>query len=376
MRGRQVAFAAITIVLMTAFVVLAIEGFYALTHFRQADTSFTYKLISYLQKDRDDAPDPDWPEITDAGQITPLLAGFKANGVGLGSSPYQELRTDQAELNAGGHGCLDMKPNLRKTMSYLRSEVFDNFNRLIAFYDADRPMPADVQHFLDLYAFRKIRLTSNANGERLTLPAVESADKILVAGDSMGLSAGLDDSETLASQLQARDPTHQYVNIGIGGADPVDILCALERAAKRYPGQIRGVIYPFCENDLSSGKPLGTPDEFIPRLARFRDDNHIESFTIIYMPYIYNSMPDVTRSPAMAAGRAAKHLPRNWVAKKRLIELARKAGFRSFDYTEITDDERKTAGSQLAGFALFVDQVHLSRYGVRRLVDRLLSSSS
>jgi lysophospholipase L1-like esterase len=375
MKRRQLAFATITIVLTVMLVVLAGEGLYALAHFRRPDTSFTYRLLSYFRPAHDDPSDPDWPEITDTKQITPLLAAFKANGVALGGSPYQELRTEQAELNLGKHGCMEMKPNLHKTMSYLRSELFDNFNRIIAFYDADRPMPADVSRFLDLYAFRKIRLTSNEHGERLTLPVVQSTDKILVIGDSMGLSAGLDDSETLASQLQARDPAHQYVNMGVGGADAVDIVCELERAAKRYPGQIRGVIYPFCENDLAPKKPFGTPEQLIPRLAQFKAENHIADFTIIYMPYIYNSMPDVARTPNLAAGIAAKHLPRKWVEKKRLIKLATEAGFKAFDFTEVTDAERKAAGSQFAAFALFVDQVHLSRYGVHRLVERLLPSN-
>ena len=377
MKGRQFLFATIATALTVVLVVLAAEGLYALAHFRRADTSVSYKLFSFFKptsKSKDES-DPDWPEITDVGQITPLLAAFKANGVALGGSPYDELRTDQATLNQGRHGCMEMKPNLRKTMSYLRSELFDNFNRMIAFYDADRPMPAEVSRFFDLYAFRKVRLTTNEQGERLTLPVVQSADKILVIGDSMGMSAGLDDSETLASQLQARDPAHQYVNMGVGGADAVDIVCELERAAKRYPGQIRGVIYPFCENDLAPSKPFGTPEQLIPRLAELKAENHIADFTIIFMPYIYNSMPDVTRSPSLAAGMAAKHEPRIWKEKKRLLQLAKEAGFKAFDFTEVTDAERNAAGTQFAGFALFVDQVHLSRYGVHRLVDRLLPAA-
>jgi hypothetical protein len=42
----------------------------------------------------------------------------------------------------------------------------------------------------------------------------------------------LNDSETLASRLQLRNPDKQYVNIGIGGADATDIQCALERASR------------------------------------------------------------------------------------------------------------------------------------------------
>src|SRR6185369_6363398 len=178
--------------------------------------------------------------------------------VGIGNSPFGELVTEVARVNRVVDGCLQMKPNLSKTMSYMRSELFNPFNPLFYFYDSDRTLPGDLVTFLDRYSFRKIRLTTNVHGERITIPAIETTDKILVIGDSMGMSAGVSDDETLASQLQARDSSHQYVNIGVSGADPTDILCALERAVTRYPNQIRGVIYPFSENDLAARKPLGS----------------------------------------------------------------------------------------------------------------------
>ena len=59
------------------------------------------------------------------------------------------------------------------------------------------------------------------------------------------------------------DPTREYINIGIGGADAADIVCALDKAGRRYKGQIEELIYVYCENDINPTKPYGTPREVL-----------------------------------------------------------------------------------------------------------------
>jgi hypothetical protein len=365
---RQRLFFVITLGVVIVLTLLTALGLDAILHLKHPATSLAHQGLAALQPRT--APDgPDWPELTDESQIKPYFAAFKANGIGLGNSPYKELITPEASINHVVDGCERMKPNLRKTISFFRSELFNSFDPLNYFYDAGRKLPEDVQQFLDRYSFRRLQLTSNENGERITLPAVQSPDKIIVAGDSMGMSAMVDDDETLASQLQAADPAHQYVNIGISGASAEDVACALNLAAKRYAGQIRGVIYPFSENDLHPKKPYGTPEKLIAWLAKFKADNAIANVTIIYMPYIYNSVPELTRIP----GHVQFDWRRHGAEKARFLALGAKAGFRALDYTQIAEAEKHAAGSEYAALALYVDHCHLSRLGIKRLVDRLLS---
>jgi hypothetical protein len=360
------ALAAAVVLLAALLIVVVAEGVNALARFDEPDTALTYKVADWILP-MSPQPDPHWPELVDLAEIKPYLPQLKANAVGIGSSTFEELRTDEASINHVVDGCLQMKPNLSKTMSYLRSELFNPFNPMFYFHDSGHELPSDLQAFLDRYSFRKIRLTTNAAGERITVPLIERADKVLIAGDSMAMSLGVGDHETLASQLQVRDPARQYVSIGIGGADPADILCALERAGERYRGQIRGVIYPLSENDLADRKPFGRPEELIPALVTFRDEHAIAEFTLVYMPYIYNAMPDVTR----IRGHVEYLRRRPHEQKRALLELARQANFRVLDYTEVTDAERARHGSQFAAFALFVDHAHLSPLGNARLVERL-----
>lgn len=368
-KRKSILFAAVTLVLVSVFGVLCIEGFYALAHFSKPRPSATYWLWSSLMKNISPVVMGDTSTLRDVSQITPFIAAFKANGVGLGNSPFQELKTDLASTKNTVNGCQEMKPNLVKTMGFLRSELFNSFDPLNYFYDSDRKLPDEVVGFLDRYKFGEVRLSTNAVGERLTFPAIDLPDKVLVAGDSMGMSLMLDDRDTLASQLQAADRERQYVNIGIGGADAISIVCALDRAAKRYTGQIRSVVYMFTENDFVKGepKPFQRPKELISRLAEYKKANNIQEFTLVYNALVYNTVPELTR----VAGHREQDYPRHEAEKAELLALAKEAGFRVLDYGDIVRAEQENGGSLYSGLALYVDECHLSRLGVARLVAKL-----
>ena len=311
--------------------------------------------------------DPSTQMITSVGEIKALLPLLKANAVGLGNSPFVELESEEAAINRTENGCLVQKPNLRKTMAYLRSNLFNPFDQLTYFHDATRQLPPELERFFVRYEVRRVHLTTNEHGERVTLPLVPAAAKILVAGDSVANGVMLDDSETLSSQLQARDPHHQYVNLGIARAKAADIVCALERAAARYRGEIRELIYVFCENDFSSSDPYGQPEDLIAWLARFRDREQIDRVLLLYVPYLYNVVPEVTRIP----GHSQRDFPAYRDEKQRLLTLARQAGFAAIDFLAVANDQRQAVGSQFAPLALYVDHTHLSKLGVELLLPRL-----
>jgi hypothetical protein len=90
--------------------------------------------------------------------------------------------------------------------------------------------------FWNATAGRSVTLSSNSEGERLTIPESNADRIVLVAGDSMAFGAMVDDDVTIVSRLQANDPTRRYVNLGVPSVDARDIICRLEDAAKRYRG--------------------------------------------------------------------------------------------------------------------------------------------
>ena len=74
--------------------------------------------------------------------------------------------------------------NGRKTVVQIQTHAYELFDPVTAFWDADAHLSPEVRSFLDTYGFRETLHTTNDFGERITLPAVEAQDLVLVAGDA------------------------------------------------------------------------------------------------------------------------------------------------------------------------------------------------
>jgi len=362
--SKRVLFPLLAVLLAFGVPYLLVEGVYSLRRGSQAGTSLTRELYARWFVDRRvppyDAHDPSTRVITSASQFTPLMELLKANGVGMGNTPFEELKRDEVAINAVANGCLVQKPNLRKTMGWLRSNAFNTFDQPTYFHDADRAMPVEISRFFERYGFRPVVLTTNADGERVTLPAVAASDVVLVAGDSVANGAMLEDAETIASLMQRDDRTRRYVNLGIGGAGPSDIRCALERAATRYAGRVRELVYVFCENDFKKS----TGRDVVDWLVAFKAREKIARVVVMYVPYIYNVLPEVTR----VRGHTHRDFPTYGDEKRELLAAAREAGFATLDYADITTAVQYEQSTMFAALALFTDQAHPSPAGVERLV--------
>lgn len=346
---------------------LALEGLYAVSRGPRAGTSLTYDLYRHWFVDLVVPPfdprDPTTRVITDASQIEAIMDLLKANDVGIGNSPFRELKNPRVAINYDDNGCKRQKPNLRKTMAFLRSNAFNPFDQLTFFYDAERRLPPELQEFLDRYGFRRVRFSTNPHGERLTLPVVSSRSKVLVAGDSVANGVMLDDTETIASRLQALNPARQYINLGISGAGTPDIHCALDRALRRYGGQVRELIYVLCENDFETAAPR----TMIDYLADIRQRQALERVVVVYVPFIYNAVPEVTR----VRGHSHYNFPTFREEKKEALARAAAAGFEVVDYIDIVNAEALRGGSQYAPLALYLDHTHFSPLGIDRLLPHL-----
>jgi hypothetical protein len=350
---------------------LIAEGIYSVTRGAQAETSLGYTLLSRWLWGGPVPPfdphDPNTRVVKRLEQIEEILPALRDNGVGMGNSPFKELKTEAAGVNTEEGGCLVQKPNQRKVMSFLRSSLFNPLDQATYFYDRDRTLPPRLNEFFRRYGFRPVRFTTNEHGERVTLPAVHAQHTVLVAGDSVANGVLLDDAETIASQLQAADGGREYVNLGVARAAAADIVCLLDRAAERYAGRIERLIYVFCENDFAPGEPYGRPEELVPWLAEYGRRQGVSDVTLVYVPYIYNVVPEVTR----IRGHSHYDFPTYGEEKRRLLEEARAAGFTVIDFFQLADREAAAVGSQFAPLALYLDHTHLSPLGVRRLVPSL-----
>jgi hypothetical protein len=352
-------------VLVCVAVYLIGEGIFAITHWGRSHRSLTYQAAARVGIVSRRTVRFFRPVLTDRGEIEALLDDLRAAGVGLGNSPYEQLRTDAASMEQTTDGCPQNRPQMRKTLTALRTPLFEMFNPMVMFYDRDRVLPERVRRVVERYAVRLTTFTTDEFGQRITVPATDRPEVVLVAGDSVAAGVMLNDDETLASVLQRRDPRRRYVNLGKGGAEAAEIRCNVDLAARRYSKRVREVIYVYCENDFDDHESMGTPDAVMSWLQEFVREQGIERTTIVYAPYVFNVVPELTRIPGERGERFKDHADE----KARLRALVKDAGFAWVDFGELALAEGDARGTPFGALALYVDVVHHSALGVERLAD-------
>jgi hypothetical protein len=355
-------------VLVCVVIYLVGEGVLAINHWERSHRSLTYQAAQMFDRISGRAPPRFFrPVLTDPSEIEALLDDMAAADVGLGNSPYEQLRTSTASTSRSVDGCPQNRPNIDKTFTYLRTPLFEMFDPVVMFYDRDRGLSQRLQRFVDRYGVRLTRFTSDEFGQRSTIPVVGRQDIVFVGGDSVAAGAMINDEETLASVLQRRDPHRRYVNLGRGGAEAAEIRCNVELAAMRYPKRVRELIYVYCENDFDDDESMGTPESVMTWLQRFVREQGIDRTTVVYAPYVFNVVPELTRVPGERGERFKDHAEE----KARLVDLVRAAGFGWVDFGELALAEADARGAPFAALSLYLDVVHHSPLGVERLADAL-----
>ena len=254
-----------TVVALICLVIYLIgEGVLAIKQWERPHRSLTYQAVQKIDGTVERAELRFFrPVLTDPKEMEVLLGDMRAAGIGLGNSPYEQLRTEMASTIRTVDGCPQNRPNMNKTMTYLRTPLFEMFNPVVMFYDSDRELSNRLQRFVKQYAVRLTTFTTDEFGQRNTVPAVDRQEIVFIAGDSVAAGAMINDDETLASVLQRRDPYRRYINLGTGGAEAAEIRCNVELAAARYSNRVQELIYVYCENDFDQEESMGTPEAVI-----------------------------------------------------------------------------------------------------------------
>ena len=370
---KKLVLEAVAVLAVAVVALLAIEGAWSLIRWKVPHESVTYAAVRWVNGQvtgkylRDDELLPG--VLTDAAELEALLPLLVEQGVAMGNVPYAELDTARSRMNTEVDGCYALQPNLDKTVFHLRTQLFNPLDPISVFYDTGTELDPALQEFFAEYGLPPVRVTTNENGERTTVPLVERDRKVLIAGDSIAFGAMIGDADTLASQLQRLDPARQYVSTGVGGADARDVICNLDRAAQRYAGQIDALIYLYSETDFNQSLEFGEPEPVIARLTEFARANGMEParVSVVYAPSIYNIVPQFTRFAGYRGGNAPTYAD----PKQRLEAATRAAGFRWFDIAAIMQEENAAYGTQFATLHNFVDHSHLSPWGMRRLAETL-----
>jgi hypothetical protein len=306
--------------------------------------------------------------ITDEGQLSPLIPKMVEAGIGLSGPAYAQTQTERARLTVENRECISPKANLDKTLMLVRSTLTEPFDPTVASLDRTAQLSPELKLFLQDYGYGAHALTTNALAERVTVPLIEQPRKVVVAGGSAAFGLLLDDANSLASRLQKRDNSRQYVTLAVPDGSAEQVICNLTKAMTRYRGQVDELIYFYSEADLDSGDRLGTPEEAIAALKNLAQNEAVGKVTIFYSPLVYSLAPQFTRY----RGYASDLLPNRLEIKDRLRKIVAGAGFGWLDIGDVALANSKTQGSEFSVLNNFADDRNLSLEGMNKLVEQLM----
>ncbi len=297
-------------------------------------------------------------------EIRDLYPSFLKDGIAFGNSPFIELIQPVTEsIVRDKDGVLVNLPNHTYEVAFGRYKIGDSWDPIL--YKDNHPEKAnsaETEAFVKKHLFKATSATHDADGHRITLPASNSQDIVIVMGDSVAYGAAVNDADTLASQLQVLHPEHKFVNAGVGGSGTPDNLQRLEIELKRYGSAVKSVIYLLCENDWNDDD---TPDKLAEGLVKVLDAGGVKDRVFIFTQYIERAMPDLVR------GTKETDYRRFMNDKARTFELLKEKSkdtpMALVDWTKILDDHRQQSGSVFSGLGLYVDHCHLSPEGLKML---------
>lgn len=304
--------------------------------------------------------------VTDEAELKSFVPQMIEANVGLINSPYPETQMERSRLTRREGECEIPRANLDDVAFFLRSNAFEPLVPISVHHAREAKLPPELVKFFQDHGRGAHRLSTNAAGERTTVPLLNEPKKVLIAGDSAAFSPMLDDSATLASQLQAKDITRQYINVGVPGASSEQALCALTKAVSRYQGQVEEVIYLYSEDDFVAGQRFGTPDAVITEVKSLVQKGTTTKVTVVYVPSLYNIAPELTRFK----GYAGEFAPNPQTEREQLKKNVTEAGFVWLDMGDIGLERSRALGNVFSVFDSFADPRSPSAQGISSLVEK------
>lgn len=300
--------------------------------------------------------------VSSENEVRELFPAFLHDQIGFGNTPFSELRNDGTEsIFVGADGLVQNKPNHHYKVAFVRSALFDAWDPMLyKDNNPDQPKSPKTLEFKKLHTLAEKSSSTDANGDRNTVPASTAENIALIVGDSVAYGAALNNDETLASRLQIKYPILHFINAGVPGSGTRDNMERLRARLKTHAGKVKAVIYVHCENDMEG---YGTPEHIAGDLHSILEEHKIAGRYFVYSQFIFRVMPDVLRDKNYDDLDIRKH----WAQKKEIVGLLQKNGVTLIDGWKLVDDYRIEQGTPLAGFALYVDKCHYSALGIQRL---------
>jgi lysophospholipase L1-like esterase len=215
-----------------------------------------------------------------------------------------------------------------------------------------------------------VRFTYNIDGDglRRTVPDVPAERKILMVGDSALFGVGVDDDDTIASQVQRLvGASHRVVNGGVGGYDGGQAFGVARSLSDRDTYEI--LVYVAHNNDFyeprhisNVGRARRVFEHFATLADRFPGGIHVALIT--YLEYTAEQLLGSSgwrEERVRSLDRLREELPR----------LAAEEGFSFVDWSDLVAEIAAREKTSFAPWSLYVDHAHLSPRGNRILAEHI-----
>jgi lysophospholipase L1-like esterase len=263
-----------------------------------------------------------------------------------------------------------LRPDVRISVSMLKSTKAINVDPPVLYLKYDDNL--EYSNRLKAYIKEESRInysySTDSNGFRKTVPEVNSDKQILIIGDSVPFGVGVDDENTVASQLQKIiGEQYRIINGGVGNYNGQQAFLMAKKLSNE--NNFAGLIYVACQNDFMKAESwVGEATDVLTKINTISDrfNNNIIIMLETYMEYNL-------RDFFLDKGWSDKRIEKTHSLRKSLPKITAEFGFEYYDWTEIASDFMNKEKSIFSRFALYSDHAHLSPLGNRLMANELFS---
>jgi hypothetical protein len=266
-----------------------------------------------------------------------------------------------------------LRPNVSVDGFQLRAMDPVNLDPPVLYMKSGSRMSAALSEYLDENARISFTYNFDVDGHRRTIPEVNAGKKILMVGDSGLFGVGVDDEDTVASNLQKFvHNSHRVVNAGVGGYGGEQAFAVARALSDRENFDI--LVYVGHHNDFYEPSHIANPEKAREIIANFESlkNRFPGGIVVALLTYLEYTGADVLRAHGWQRDRieAADRLRSEFPA------ISAEAGFPFVDWTDITEEIREREGTIFSPWALYVDHAHLSVRGNRLFAARIHAAFS
>ncbi len=264
-----------------------------------------------------------------------------------------------------------LRPNVSVDGYQLRARDSVNVDPPVLYVKSGSPMSDALRKYLEENARVTYAYHFDADAHRRTLPAVKSDRKILMVGDSGLFGVGVNDDETIASNLQRLvGNAFQVVNAGVGGYDGDQAFSVARMLSDREQFEI--LVYVAHHNDFYEPSHISNAEKARRVVEKFAslEDRFPGGIVVALLTYLEYTSADVLRAHGWERDRieAADRL------RVELPKITAATGLPFVDWTDIAESVREQDRTIFAPWALYVDHAHLSARGNRLFAEHIYTA--